>query len=220
MDATRIGAVEGLLTALVAEDDALVAARTATEVTTPGIEVSPTLGKLLHLLATVRGARRVLEFGTLAGYSTIWLARAVGPGGRVVSLELERRNAAVARRHLEAAGVSAWVDILCGPAASTSALLVERATEPFDLVLLDADKAPLPLYLDRAAALTRPGAVVVIDNVVRGGRIADDEAASDPDAAGARQALATLASDPRWDATALQTVGPKGWDGVAVAVRR
>ncbi|MDN5569992.1 MAG: class I SAM-dependent methyltransferase [Propionibacteriaceae bacterium] len=219
MDEARIAAVDAQLTTLVAEDAALADARTSTEVTSPGIEVAPTLGKLLHLLALIRGARRVLEFGTLAGYSTIWLARAVGPAGRVVSLELDRDNATLARRHLTDAGVSAWVDILCGPAERTSALMVERGEAPFDLVFIDADKASLPTYLDRAAELTRPGAVLVLDNVVRGGRVAD-AAASDPDAAGARAALAALASDERWDATALQTLGPKGWDGIAIALRR
>ncbi|WP_300080469.1 O-methyltransferase [Propioniciclava sp.] len=216
----RFAAVDAHLGRLVDEDAALVAARTAEDVSRPGIEVSPLAGKLLFLLARAMGARRVLEFGTLAGYSTIWLARAVGPAGRVVSLEIDRANALAARRNLEAAGVSAWVDILCGSAADTSAKLAERGVEPFDLVFVDADKASLPTYLDRAAALTRAGALVVIDNVVRGGRIIEVEAAaSDPHIAGVRQALDVLASDPRYDATAVQTVGVKGWDGLALALR-
>lgn len=209
-------ALDELLIPLSAEDDVLAAARTDTEVTRPGIEVSPSMGRFLHILAKASGARRVLEFGTLAGYSTTWLARAVGPSGRVVSLELERTNAEAARRHLEEAGVSAWVDIMCGPAERTSGRLVELQVEPFDLVFIDADKASLPTYLERAVALTRPGALIVIDNVVRGGRVLHPE---DDDALGVRRALAVAAQDPRLEMTALQTVGVKGWDGFALLRR-
>lgn len=210
----RIEAVDAHLTRLVEEDAALTAARSDG----PGIEVGPLMGKLLYLLVRAAGARRVLEFGTMTGYSTIWLARAVGPAGRVVSLELDRARAATARGHLAAAGVSSWVDILCGPAADTSAKLIEHGVAPFDAVFVDADRPSLPTYLERTASLTRPGALVIVDNVVRGGRVAD-AAACDPEVVGIRQALDLLASDPRFDATALQTTGPKGWDGIAVALR-
>ncbi|MCG6568700.1 O-methyltransferase [Tessaracoccus sp. ZS01] len=209
-------AFDALLAPLAAEDDALIAARTSTEVTRPGIEVSPSMGRLLNILASASGAKRVLEFGTLAGYSTIWLARAVGPTGRVVSLELERSNADVARRNFEAAGVSAWVDIMCGPAALTSGRLVELQVEPFDLVFIDADKASLPTYLERSIALTRPGALIVIDNVVRGGEVLNPD---DDDSRGVRAALTTAGADPRLDVAAIQTVGAKGWDGFAVLRR-
>ncbi|MFP5417102.1 MAG: O-methyltransferase [Actinomycetes bacterium] len=199
------------------EDAALVAARTSRDVTSPGIEVAPAFGRLLHTVAAASGARRVLEFGTLGGYSTIWLARAVGPLGRVVSLELDRGNAAVARRHLDAAGVSAWVDILCGPAADTSGRLVQSGVPAFDLVFIDADKASMPLYLERALDLTRPGALIVLDNVVRGGRVLDAE--GDAASRGVREALMMADSDPRLEIAAIQTVGGKGWDGFAV-IRR
>lgn len=208
--------VDALLAPLAGEDDALAAARTSTEVTTPGIEIAPAFGRLLHTLAAASGARRVLEVGTLAGYSTIWLARAVGPSGRVMTIERDRGNAAVARRHLVAAGVSPWVDILCGPAETILARLVEAAVEPFDLVFLDADKRSLPGYLARAMELTRAGALIVIDNVVRRGRVL---AGDDPDSAGVREALAMADADTRLEVAALQTVGAKGWDGFAVLRR-
>ena len=166
-------AVDERLAVFAREDAVLAAARTSTEVSSPGIQVSRQMGRMLHILALASGARRVLEFGTLAGYSTIWLARAVGPSGRVVSIELDRANAAVARGHLEDAGVSAWVDIHCGPAAEVSGRMVAAGVEPFDLVFIDADKQNLPTYVERALELTRPGALIVIDNVVRGGRVLD-----------------------------------------------
>ncbi len=214
----RWAQVDALLGSLVTEDEALVAARTSEAVSEPGIEVSPLTGQLLHVLAAASGARRVLEFATLGGYSTIWLARAVGPTGRVVSLELDPANAKVARAHLEAAGVSEWVDIWCGPAADVTQRMVDAGVEPFDLVFIDADKANLPTYLERTMALTRPGALVVIDNVVRDGRVLD-EATDDPHVRGVQQAMAMIARDPRLEATALQTVGAKGWDGLAIARR-
>lgn len=213
----RWAQVDALLAPLVVEDAALLAARTSREVSRPGIEVSPQFGSLLNLVAAASGARRVLEFGTLGGYSTIWLARAVGPQGRVVTLELDRANAAVARRHLEDAGVSAWVDILCGSAADVSARLAEAGVEPFDLVFIDADKASLPTYLERALALTRPGALIVIDNVVRAGRVL--EPGDEADVRGVVTALEALQGDERLQASVIQTVGEKGWDGFAVARR-
>lgn len=210
-------AVDERLAVFAREDAALVAARTSTEVSDPGIEVSAQFGRLLHLLAASSGASRVLEFGVLAGYSTIWLARAVGPTGRVVSIELDRDNAAIARRHLEDAGVSAWVDIHCGAAVDVSARLVAAGVEPFDLVFIDADKANLPVYVERALALTRAGALIVIDNVVRGGRII--EPGDDPGVQGVVRALGALQGDDRVQVSVIQTVGEKGWDGFAV-IRR
>lgn len=206
--------MDELLGSLVVEDEALVAARTSQDVTRPGIEVSPLTGSLLHLLASVTGTRRVLEFGTLAGYSTIWLARAVGPQGRVVSLELDPDNAKVARHHLTRAGVSAWVDVWCGAAATTTARMIEHGVEPFDMVFIDADKENLPLYVERAVELTRVGALIVIDNVVRDGRVLHPE--GDTSAQGVRDALEAIAANPRVSATAWQTVGAKGWDGLAL----
>ena len=210
-------AVDERLAVFAREDAALVAARTSTQVSMPGIEVSRQFGRFLHTLASASGARRVLEFGVLAGFSTIWLARAVGPSGRVVSIELARDNAAVARQHLEDAGVSAWVDIHCGPAAEVSERLVEAGVEPFDFVFVDADKANLPTYVERAIALTRPGALIVIDNVVRGGRILDP--GDDAHVQGVVAALGALQGDDRVQVSVIQTVGEKGWDGFALLRR-
>lgn len=195
------------------EDAALVAAReSSTQTTMPAAAVAPNQGALLALLAGMAGAARVLEFGTLAGYSTIWLARAVGPQGRVISLELEPGNAAVARTNLERAGVADRVDVLVGPAAESAQRLIDGDAEPFDLVFIDADKPSTPVYLQAALALTRPGAVIVIDNVVRDGAVVDADG-DDPRVAGIRQAVADVAADPGLQATAVQTVGVKGWDG-------
>lgn len=207
-------AVDERLAVFAREDAALTAARTSPEVSAPGIEVSRQMGRFLNLLAAACGARRVLEFGTLAGYATIWLARAVGPGGRVVSIELDRDNAAVARKHLEDAGVSAWVDIHCGPAVDISGRLVEAGVEPFDLVFIDADKANLPTCVERSLELTRPGGLLVIDNVVRGGRILDP--GDDAHVQGVVRALGALQGDDRVQVSVTQTVGEKGWDGFAL----
>lgn len=205
---------------LVRQDQALLdTAAGDARTTAPGIAVSPTQGKLLALIAEMTGARRALEFGTLAGYSTHWLARAVGPEGQVVSLELQEQNAAVARENLAAAGLGDRVEIRVGPATESAAGLVAEGAEPFDLVFIDADKPNNPAYLEATMALTRPGSVIVLDNVTRQGRVADPETAG-PDVIGVRTALRTIAEDPRLDATALQTVGVKGWDGFALIYRR
>jgi predicted O-methyltransferase YrrM len=205
--------------ALVGEDAALAAARESAHRTTmPRAEVAPNQGRLLALLCQIAGARRVLEFGTLAGYSTTWLARAVGDGGHVTTLELEPGNAAVARENFERAGVADRVEVLVGPAAESAAKLVEAGTEPFDLVFIDADKPNNPAYLEASLALTRPGSVIVIDNVVRDGAVIDPDSA-DPRVQGVRAVVAGIAADDRLEATALQTVGSKGWDGFTL-VRR
>ncbi|AFN64643.1 Probable O-methyltransferase [Mycobacteroides abscessus] len=176
----------------------------------PDIAVSATQGKFLYLLATIAKARRVLEIGTLGGYSTAWLAKAVGPEGAVVTLEFDPKHAAVAQASLVEAGLGDRVQVVVG-AALESLPAVEG---PFDLVFIDADKSNNPGYLDWALRLTEPGAVIVVDNVIRW--IAEEG----PNAEGTRAALERLGSDPRLDATALQTVGVKGWDGLAIAVVR
>ena len=181
----------------------------------PAIEVAPVNAKFLHLLTRIAGARRVLEIGTLGGYSTIWFARAVGPEGTVVTIEAEPANAALARRNLEHADLAARVEVRVGRGADVLPTL--EGQEPFDLVFIDADKESNELYLDWAARLGRPGTVVVLDNVVRGGEIADAET-SDSKVLGARRGILMLGADPRFDATALQTLDRKGWDGVAVAI--
>lgn len=179
----------------------------------PAIEVAPVAGKLLNLLARIGGARRVLEIGTLGGYSTIWLARAVGDGGEVVSIEAESVNAAVARASIDAAGVGDRVDIRIGRGAD----VLPTLDGGFDLVFIDADKESNTIYLDWAARLGHPGTVIVLDNIGREGEIVRDDAI-DPKVVGTREGLRMLSEDPRFDATALQTVGLKGWDGFALAV--
>ncbi len=179
----------------------------------PEIEVAPVAGKLLNLLVRISGARRVLEVGTLGGYSTIWLARAVGPGGRVVTIEAESDNAAIARASIDAAGVGDRVDIRVGRGVDVLPTLVGG----FDLVFIDADKESNTIYLDWAAKLGHPGTVVVLDNIGREGEIVRDDS-TDLKVVGTREGLRMLGEDPRFDATALQTVGAKGWDGFAIAV--
>jgi predicted O-methyltransferase YrrM len=189
---------------LISEDEALREARRAGG----GPAVTPAQGAFLALLARMCGARRVLEIGTLTGYSTIWLARAAE---HVTTLELDPGNAETARRHLEAAGVAERVDLLVGPAAESLATLGGS----FDLVFIDADKPNNPAYLGEALRLSRPGTVIVADNVVRDGEVTNPESA-DPRVVGVRRFLEMVAADPRLEATALQTVGSKGWDGFSL----
>ncbi len=181
----------------------------------PAINVSPVQGKLLHLLARVRGAANILEVGTLGGYSTIWLARALPPGGRLVTLESEPRHAEVARVNIEKADLSGVVDIILGPAGETFPRLAAEGRGPFDLVFIDADKPSTPDYFAWALRLTRKGSVIVVDNVVRKGAVADP-ASEDASVLGVRRFLELAAVEPRVSATAIQTVGVKGYDGLAV----
>jgi predicted O-methyltransferase YrrM len=183
----------------------------------PEIQVAANQGKLLQLLVRISGARRVLEVGTLGGYSTIWLARGLPPDGTLVSLEVQLRHAGVARANLERAGFGSRVDVRVGPAADTLATMVAEGTEPFDLVFIDADKGGYPTYLARALELSHPGTVIVADNVVRGGAVIDTET-TDPNALGVQAFLAAVAAEPRLDGTAVQTVGSKGHDGFALVV--
>lgn len=211
---------EHFTAALTPEDDALVAAReSGADTTMPNAEVAANQGALLGLLAQIAGARRVLEFGTLAGYSTIWFARAVGTEGRVVTLELEAENARVARANFERAGVADRIDILVGQATESAQRLIEEGTQPFDLVFIDADKPSNPAYLAAALELTEPGAVIVIDNVVRDGAVTRADS-DDPRVQGVRAVTRDIAEHPELDATAIQTVGVKGWDGLIIARRR
>ncbi|HWM16227.1 MAG TPA: O-methyltransferase [Microbacterium sp.] len=181
----------------------------------PAIEVAPVNGKFLNLLARISGARRVLEIGTLGAYSTIWMARAVPEGGRVVTIEAEPANAQVARANLDRAGVGEKVEILLGRAADVLPTL--EGGEPFDLVFIDADKESNTIYLDWAARLGHRGTVVVVDNIGRGGEVANP-ASMRSDVIGTQRGLELLGRDPRFDATALQTLDLKGWDGVAIAI--
>jgi predicted O-methyltransferase YrrM len=191
--------------------DAALAANRAADL--PPIDVSPAQGKLLHLLARAMSARSVLEVGTLGGYSTIWLGRALPPGGRLVTLEREPRHAAVATANIARAGLADVVEIVVGPALDTLPTL----DGPFDLVFIDADKPSNADYLAHALRLSRPGTVIVVDNVVRGGRVVD-QTDHDPAVVGSRRLTEALAAEPRLSATEVQTVGSKGHDGFALAV--
>jgi len=183
----------------------------------PSIDVSPLQGKFLHLLALTKGARRILEIGTLGGYSTIWLARALPVGGRLVTLELDPNHAQIARANLQRAGVSERVEIRVGPATQSLAQLQAEGAEPFDLIFLDADKPSNPAYLQWALKLARRGSLIVVDNVVREGKIVDP-AITAPDVQGTRSLFDLLVAEPRLASTAIQTVGSKGYDGFVMAV--
>ena len=209
-------AVDDYFGALVPEDVALVDTRAgALAAGLPDIAVSPSQGKLLHLIAQAAGARRILEIGTLGGYSTVWLARALPAGGSVTTLEISPEHAAVASDSLVRAGLGDVVEVLVGAAGDTLDRLVADGSEPFDLVFIDADKESIPRYLDQTLALTRPGALVIVDNVVRGGGVLDPQ---HPDARvqGIRSMVDLLTDHPRYDATVIQTVGAKGYDGFAL----
>ncbi|MDN7444644.1 O-methyltransferase [Burkholderia cepacia] len=203
---------------LVPSDDALDAALAASDAAgLPAINVAPNQGKLLQLLATIRGARRILEVGTLGGYSTIWLARALPPGGTLVTLELNPEHAKVATRNIARAGFAEVVTVVVGSAKDSLARLVDTGEAPFDFIFIDADKDNNPVYLDAALKLSRPGTVIVVDNVVRGGRVADP-GNREPDVAGVRDGFARLAAAPNVTTTAVQTVGQKGWDGFSISI--
>lgn len=208
------GAVDAYLDALFPEDEVLrEVTRSAEDAGLPSIAVSAQQGRFLQLLAQLHGARRALELGTLAGYSAICLARGLaGPDRHLTTLELDPRHAAVARANLDRAGLADVVDVRVGPAAESARTLLEEGAEPFDLVFIDADKPSGPTYLDLAMQLVRPGGLVVVDNVVRRGRVVD-EASEDPAVRGSRAVLEQAARDPRVTATTLQTVGAKGYDG-------
>lgn len=196
------------------EDDALRAARASTEAAgMPAIEVSAQHGHLLTLFAKMTGARRVLEIGTLAGYSTICLARGVGAQGRVTTCEYEPRHAEVAAANLSRAGVADRVEVIVGAALDTLPTL----TGPFDLFFIDADKENNPAYVEAAIGLAAPGALIVVDNITRGGRVLEP-APEDAQAIAVRDTLAMMGNHPRLDTAAIQTVGAKGWDGFAVAI--
>ena len=184
----------------------------------PEIQVSPAEGKLLHLLSRIAGARRILEVGTLGGYSTAWLARALPPGGRLISLELEPRHARLARRNLERCGLGRRVEIRVGPAADSMCEMIRRRIRPFDLIFLDADKESYVEYLELAVRLARPGSLILADNVVRNGRVLDGPP---PDASdrGIWEFNAALAAHPRLDSLILPVFREK-LDGLSISIVR
>lgn len=182
----------------------------------PAIDVSAAQGKWLHLTARMIGARRILEVGTLGGYSSIWLGRALPAGGRLTTLEIDPRHAEVARANIERAGLGDRIEVRVGAALDTLAAMRAAGEGPFDLVFIDADKPNNANYLREALAMTRPGGVILCDNVVRGGKVID--AAGDENVQGARALFDAIAAEPRLSGTAIQTVGAKGWDGLAIAI--
>jgi predicted O-methyltransferase YrrM len=199
-----------------APDPALEAALTSSAAAgLPAISVSPTQGKLLHVLARVQGARRILEIGTLGGYSTIWLARALPAAGRLISLEIDRRHAEVAQTNLDRAGLSSAVEIRLGLALDTLPKLVSEGRGPFDLIFIDADKPGYADYLKWSLKLARKGTLIIADNVVRKGAVADPES-TDENVQGIRKFNEALAAEKRVTTTVMQTVGSKGYDGLAL----
>jgi predicted O-methyltransferase YrrM len=203
---------------LVGHDEALESAlRASDEAGLPAINVAAMQGKLLHLLARIRGARAILEVGTLGGYSTIWMARALPADGRLVTLEIDKRHADVARANIARAGLAQQVQVRLGPALDLLAQLGAERAGPFDLTFIDADKENNPAYFEWALRLSRPGSVIVVDNVVRGGAVTDADS-TDPSVQGVRRLNQMMASDPRVSATTIQTVCAKGYDGFALAL--
>ncbi|MFJ7147941.1 O-methyltransferase [Streptomyces sp. NPDC100445] len=199
------------------DDEALRSALRESEAAgLPRIGVTAAQGKLLHLLARLQGARNILEIGTLGGYSTIWLARALPEDGRLVSLEYSARHAEVAGRNIARAGLERVAQVRVGPALESLPKLADENPAPFDLVFIDADKANSGRYVEWALRLTRAGSLIVVDNVVRGGRVADPDS-TEPDVVGSRAAIELIATHPRLSGTAIQTVGGKGYDGFALA---
>lgn len=183
----------------------------------PAISVTPNQGKLLALLVQLSSARTVLEVGTLGGYSTIWMARAMGTGGRLITLEVDAHHAAVARGNIARVGLSEVVAVRLGAALDTLPRLAAEGAGPFELTFIDADKANNAEYFEWALRLSRPGSVIVVDNVVRGGAVADADS-TDPAVRGTRRLYEVMGAEPRVNATVIQTVGSKGYDGFAVAV--
>lgn len=218
MDQAKWSAVDSFVVdKLVSSDFALDAALAANAAAgLPAIDVSPPQGKLLHLLARMARARRVLEIGALGGYSTIWLARALPADGFVVTIEAVPKHAETARENIRRAGLSGRVRLRVGAALDILPRIDEEGVGPFDLVFIDADKPHNPDYFAWALRLTRPGSVIVCDNVVRDGAIVD-RASADPSVQGVRRMFDMIAKEPRVCATVIQTVGAKGWDGFLAA---
>jgi len=183
----------------------------------PAISVSPNQGRFLQMLAQIVGARSILEVGTLGGYSTIWLARGLRPGGRLITLEVDENHAEVARRNLSNAGLEEVVELRVGNALETLPQLSAEGRAPFDLIFIDADKQSIPTYFEWALKMSRPGTLIVVDNVVRKGAVIDGES-TDPNIQGARRFIESLGADPRASGTVIQTVGIKGYDGFAIVL--
>jgi predicted O-methyltransferase YrrM/uncharacterized damage-inducible protein DinB len=217
--ASRWTAVDRALESWLAPEDSVL--RDATEAAArgglPEIAVAPVQGRLLQVLARAVGARRILEIGTLAGYSAIWLARALPAGGRLVTLELDPARAEIARGNLAQAGLADRVEVLTGRAVDSLDAMITRGEAPYDLIFIDADKESCPQYLERAVALSRAGTLILVDNVVRRGRLIDANT-GDAGVDGARKMMDMVAQHPRLEAAGIQTVGAKGYDGMLIAL--
>jgi predicted O-methyltransferase YrrM len=218
MNQERWTAVDQYITDLFVSADAALdeAMRASAAADLPAISVTPNLGKLLMLIAQVQGARQILEIGTLGGYSTIWLARALPKGGRVITLEAEQKHAEVARTNIARAGFGGVAEVIVGKALDTLPQLAGKGAGPFDLIFIDADKPSNPDYFGWALKLSRPGSLIIIDNVVRDGAVID-AASEDASVQGVRRMNEMIAKERRVSATAIQTVGSKGYDGFAIA---
>jgi predicted O-methyltransferase YrrM len=218
MDTDRWDAVDAYLTGRLQPADPVLEAAISASASLPNIAVSPAQGQFLQLLARAIHASRILEIGTLGGYSAIWMGRALPEGGRLISLEIDEHHAEVARGNIARAGLDGKVEVRVGPALDGLAKLREEHVEPFDLAFIDADKRNAPAYFNAAVELSHAGSVIVVDNIVRQGKLIDPDADGDPDTAGMRTLLEQMGSDRRVIPAGLQTVGVKGWDGIAFAM--
>ncbi len=217
MSDDRWNAVDAYTTDLLQPPDPVLEAVISDSAELPNIAVSPAQGQFLNVLALAIRARRILEVGTLGGYSAIWMGRALPEDGRLISLELDPHHAEVARRNIERAGLESKVEVRVGAALESLAALKKEGGEPFDLVFIDADKRNTPEYFSAAVDMSHAGSLIVVDNVVRQGRLIDADS-DDPDTQGMRRLIEEMGADPGLRATVIQTVGVKGWDGFAFAL--
>jgi predicted O-methyltransferase YrrM len=217
MNDERWDSVDAYTTGLLQPSDPVLEAAIRDSAVLPNIAVAPAQGQFLHLIARAVNARRILEIGTLGGYSAIWLGRALPDGGSLISLEISEEHAAIARGNIARAGLDSKVEVRVAPALDTLAHLQADHVEPFDLVFIDADKRNTPAYFAAAVELAHVGTLIVVDNVVRQGKLIDLES-DDPDAAGMRQLVEQMAAERRITPAVIQTVGVKGWDGFAFAL--
>jgi caffeoyl-CoA O-methyltransferase len=218
MDQKLFESVDKYIGDLFPQDEALTSAEQSHKLENiPSINVSPNLGKLLHLFAKLTNAKKILEVGTLAGYSTIWMAKALPEDGRLITLELDPHHAEVAGKNIDRAGLSSKVEIRVGKAIELLPQLVDEKAGPFDMIFIDADKPPYAVYFEWSLKLSRPGTLIIADNVIRDGKVLDPNH-NDPMAKGAQRFNRTLAANNKVTATILQTIGVKEYDGMAIAV--
>ena len=217
MNEERWDSVDAYTTGLLQPSDPVLEAAVRDSAALPNIAVAPAQGQFLHLLARAINARRILEIGTLGGYSAIWLGRALPEGGRLISLEISEEHATVARRNIARAGLESKVEVRVAPALDSLVQLKADHEEPFDLVFIDADKRNTPRYFAAAVDLAHIGSLIIVDNVVRQGKLIDSES-DDPDAVGMREFVEQMAAERRITPAVIQAVGVKGWDGIGFAL--